>query len=137
MLARFCRTGLLASVAGWCDATRTWQSTLAKGHRLLGKKSTNFNLAANLLFVISVAFAVTDPLLADLGVTLLVGWLLIFDGFARLVAAFRKCGAHPILSPTLIGIAYLAAGFYCVKHPLLPVGPAMFPLRNIFVWSRR
>jgi len=108
-----------------------------KRDKLLSEKDNIFRLAANLLFVISVTFAVSEPLLADLGVTLLVGWLLVFDGVARLVATFRKSEPHPIFPRALIGVAYLVAGLYCLKHPVLPVGPAMFPFRKVVVCSRR
>jgi uncharacterized membrane protein HdeD (DUF308 family) len=51
-----------------------------------------------------------------------VGWLLIFGGMAHLVAAFSGGGAGRVIWQVLIGIVYIAGGFYFLTHPLLGLG---------------
>jgi uncharacterized membrane protein HdeD (DUF308 family) len=86
------------------------------------KKVTGWYIAAAVLFIVLGMFAIIEPAVAGLGVTLLVGWLLIFGGIAHLVAAFKGGGAKHVILQILIGIVYLIGGLYSLVHPLLAVG---------------
>jgi uncharacterized membrane protein HdeD (DUF308 family) len=86
------------------------------------KKVTGWYIAAAVLFILLGMFAIIEPAVAGLGVTLLVGWLLIFGGVAHLVAAFKGGGAKHVILQILIGIVYLIGGLYSLVHPLLAVG---------------
>jgi uncharacterized membrane protein HdeD (DUF308 family) len=86
------------------------------------RKVTGWYIAAAVLFILLGMFAIIEPAVAGLGVTLLVGWLLIFGGVAHLVAAFKGGGAKHVILQILIGIVYLIGGLYSLVHPLLAVG---------------
>jgi uncharacterized membrane protein HdeD (DUF308 family) len=94
------------------------------GKGLLGatKKITAWYLVAAVLFIVLGMFAIIEPTVAGLGVTLLIGWLLIFGGIAHLIGAFKGGGAKQVVFQILIGIAYLIGGLYFLTHPLLAIG---------------
>lgn len=88
----------------------------------IAKKLTGWYIAAAVLFIVVGMFAIVEPAVAGLGVTLLVGWLLVFGGVAHLIGAFKGGGAKQVIFQVLIGLAYLIAGLYCLMHPLLAIG---------------
>jgi len=93
-----------------------------QGPLRVAKKVTGWYIAAAVLFIILGMFAIVEPAVAGLGVTLLVGWLLIFGAIAHFIGAFKGGGAKHVVLQILIGIAYLVGGIYSLTHPLLAIG---------------
>src|SRR5215467_12101359 len=81
-----------------------------------------WNIVSAVLLILLGMFAIAEPAVAGLGVTLLVAWLLLFGGVCHLIAAFKGGGAKQVIFQILIGIAYLAGGIYFLTHPLLALG---------------
>ena len=54
------------------------------------KRMTSCYFAAAMLFILSGLFAITEPVFAGLGVTLLAGWPLIFGGILQELGADSK-----------------------------------------------
>jgi len=82
-------------------------------------KATGWFIAIAVLFILLGMFAIAEPFLAGLGVTLLVGWLLVAGAVAHFIHAFKGSGAkHPILH-LLVGIVYLAGGGYFLTHTIM------------------
>ena len=92
------------------------------GPLAVARKITGWYIAAAVLFIVLGMFAIVEPGMAGLGVTLLVGWLLIFGGAFHLVAALMGGGAKQVIFQVLAGILYLVGGFYCLTHTLLAIG---------------
>lgn len=88
----------------------------------LTRRITGWYFAAAVLFTLAGMFAIIEPAVAGLGVTLLVGWLLIFGGVTHFVGAFEGGGAKRVVLQVLAGIIYLVGGFYCLTHTLLAIG---------------
>ena len=63
------------------------------GRGELAKKATNWFIAIAVLFILLGIFAIAEPFAAGLGVTLLVGWLLVIGAVAHFIAAFKGGGA--------------------------------------------
>ena len=53
------------------------------------KKVTTWYIVAAVLFILLGMISIIEPAVAALGVTLLVGWLLIFGAAAHFIGAFR------------------------------------------------
>src|SRR5215475_9487052 len=87
----------------------------------LAKRITGWYFAAAVLFILAGMFAIIEPAVAGLGVTVLVAWLLIFGGVAHFVEAFRGGGAKRVVLHVLAGIIYLVGGIYCRTHPFLAI----------------
>jgi len=86
------------------------------------KRFTGWNLVAAVLFIVLGLFAVLEPMMAGLGIALLVGWLFIFGGVAHLVAAFQGGGAARVFFQVLAAIVFVLGGLYLLMNPLLALG---------------
>jgi uncharacterized membrane protein HdeD (DUF308 family) len=97
------------------------------------RKVTGWYIAAAVLFIILGMFAIIEPGVAGLGVTLLVGWLLVFGAVMHFVAAFKGGGAKQIIFQVLIGILYLIGGFYFLTHTIMGVATLTLLLAGIIL----
>src|SRR5215467_3510874 len=87
----------------------------------VAKKITGWYIAAAVLFIVLGIFAIIEPGVASLGVTLLVGWLLIIGAVGHLIAAFKGGGAKQVIFQLLIALVYFIGGIYFLTHPILAV----------------
>ncbi len=97
------------------------------------KKASGWYILLAILFIVLGFFAIFEPAVAGLGVSLLVGWLLIFGGVAHIVSAFSGGGAKRVLFHVLIGLLYLVGGFYFLTHPLVGLGTLTLLLAGIIL----
>lgn len=97
------------------------------------KKVTGWYIAAAVLFIILGMFAIIEPGVAGLGVTLLVGWLLVFGAVMHFIAAFKGGGAKQVLFQVLIGILYLIGGLYFLTHTIMGVATLTLLLAGIIL----
>ena len=79
------------------------------------------SIVVSILLVVCGLLMVLLPAVTSLGVALVVGWLLLFSGFARLFSAFQSKGAGHVVWKLLTAICYGAAGLYFLAHPLVGV----------------
>ena len=86
------------------------------------KKASGWFIGMAVAFILLGIFAIVEPGVAGLAVTILVGWVLIFGGVMHTIAAFSGGGPGRVIWHVLIGIVYVAGGFYFLTHPLLGLG---------------
>jgi uncharacterized membrane protein HdeD (DUF308 family) len=77
--------------------------------------------------------AVALPLATGIGVSILVGWIVVFGGFTYLAYAFAAQGVGAVLWRMLIGIVYVAGGFYLVFHPGLALKSLTLVLAAVLI----
>jgi uncharacterized membrane protein HdeD (DUF308 family) len=106
-----------------------------QGPLRLAKNITGWYMAAAVLFIVLGVFAIVEPAIAGLGVTLLVGWLLIFGGVVHLIGAFKGGGARQVIFQTLIGIAYVIGGIFCLTHPILAISTLTLLLATVILFE--
>ena len=97
------------------------------------KRFTGWYIVAAILFIVLGVFAIIEPAVAGLGVTLLVGWLLVFGGIAHFVSAFQGGGAKRVLFQVLAGIVFVLGGLYFISHPLLALGTLTLLLAGVII----
>jgi uncharacterized membrane protein HdeD (DUF308 family) len=97
------------------------------------KKASGWLIAVAVVFILLGIFAIAEPGIAALAVTLLVGWLLIFGGVAHLASVFRGGGVGRVIWQVLVGLVYLVGGFYFLTHPALGVGTLTLFLAGILL----
>ena len=61
--------------------------------------------------------AILMPFTTGIGISIFVGWIMVFSGFAYVAFAFTAQGAGAVLWRLLVGIAYVAGGGYLAFHP--------------------
>jgi len=99
----------------------------------LVKKSTNWFIAVAVLFILLGIFSIAEPFAAGLGVTLLVGWLLVFGAVAHFLAAFKGGGAKQVILQLLVGILYLIGGLYFLTHTIMGVSTLTLLLSGVIL----
>ena len=101
--------------------------------RGVAKKITGWYIAAAVLFIVLGIFSIIEPGSAGLGVTLLVGWLLVFGSGAHFIAAFKGGGAKQVIFQVLVGIVYLIGGLYFLTHTIMGIGTLTLLLAAIIL----
>lgn len=104
-----------------------------QGPLTAAKKITGWYIASAVLLIVLGIFAIIEPGVAGLGVTLLSGWLLVFGGVTHLIAAFKGGGAKQVIFQVLVGIVYLIGGLYFLTHPLLAIGTLTLVLASVIL----
>ena len=99
----------------------------------VAKKITTWYMIAAVLLIVLGLFAIIEPGVAGLGITLLVGWIFIFAGIMRLIGSFKGGGAKHVVFQVLIGFAYLICGLYCLTHPVLAIGSLTLLLATVIL----
>lgn len=92
-----------------------------RGPAGVAKKITGWYIAAAVLLIVLGIFGIVEPGIAGLGVTLLVGWLLIFGAVMHFIAAFKGGGAKQVIFQVLVGLVYLIGGGYFLTHTIMGV----------------
>jgi len=70
------------------------------------------------LFILLGLFAIIEPLVAGLAISLLVGWLLIAGGATHIVSIFRRDDGGAVWHLAL-GLVYISGGMYFLSHPVI------------------
>ncbi len=99
----------------------------------VAKKITGWYIAAAVLFIVLGIFAIIEPGVAGLGVTLLVGWLLVIGAVFHFIAAFKGGGAKQVIFQVLIGILYAIGGFYFLTHTIMGTATLTLLLAGIIL----
>jgi len=86
----------------------------------------------SIVLIIVGFLAIALPLASSVGATIVIGWLVLFDGGVQFIHAFRSKGVGHILWKLLVAIVYLVAGFYLLYHPLLGVASLTLVLAVFF-----
>lgn len=92
-----------------------------RGPGAMVKKATNWFIAVAVLFILLGLFAIAEPWTAGLGVTLLVGWLLMVGAVAHFISAFKGHGARHVILQVVVGLVYLIGGLYFLTHTIMGV----------------
>ena len=99
----------------------------------MAKRVTGWYIAAAVVLIFLGIFGIIEPGIAGLGVTLLVGWLLICGGVMHVVAAFKGGGAKQVLFQILVGLVYLIGGGYFLTHSIMGVATLTLLLATIIL----
>jgi uncharacterized membrane protein HdeD (DUF308 family) len=73
------------------------------------------------------------PVASSIGVTRVLGWLMVIDAGFQFVYAFRSEGVGPVVWKLLVAIVYLVAGIYFLMHPFLAVAVLTLGLAVFFL----
>jgi uncharacterized membrane protein HdeD (DUF308 family) len=84
--------------------------------------------------IIFGVLAIVLPIATSIGVAIVIGWLVVFDGLAQLVHAFQSEGAGHIVWKLVVALLYIFAGAYLVGHTALGAAGLTFVL-GIFLFA--
>jgi uncharacterized membrane protein HdeD (DUF308 family) len=98
------------------------------------KRISRVSLVLSILLIIFGVLAITLPMATSVGVVIIIGWLVMFDGLAQLVHAVQSNGVGHIVWKILVALLYMVAGGYLIAHPALGVAGFTLALA-IFLFS--
>jgi uncharacterized membrane protein HdeD (DUF308 family) len=104
-----------------------------RGPAEVAKKITHWYLASAVLLIVLGIFGIVEPGLAGLGVTLLVGWLLVMGAVMHFVAAYKGGGAKQVIFQALVGLVYLLGGLYLLTHIIMGAATLTLLLSGVIV----
>ena len=104
-----------------------------RGAGAMVKKASRWFIAVAVLFILLGIFAIAEPFAAGLGVTLLVGWLLVIGAVAHFFAAFKGHGAKHVILQLVVGVVYLIGGLYFLTHTIMGVGTLTLLLSGVIL----
>jgi uncharacterized membrane protein HdeD (DUF308 family) len=97
------------------------------------QRFTTWYIVAAVLLILVGLLAIARPTAAGLGITLLLGWLLIFGAACHLVAAFQGGGTRRVLFQILATVVFAIGGLYLLTHPLLALGTLTLLLAGVIL----
>lgn len=98
----------------------------------LAKRGYRTSVVLSILLIIVGFLAIISPFAASLGIAIVIGWLLLFDGFAQVIHAFQSKGIGHIAWKLAVALFYLAAGIYLIARPALGVAGLTLALGIFF-----
>jgi len=81
------------------------------------KEATGMSIGWAIVMLALGVLAILMPFTTGIGVSIFVGWIVVFSGFAYLAYAFAAQGAGAFLWRLLLGIVYIVGGGYLAFHP--------------------
>jgi uncharacterized membrane protein HdeD (DUF308 family) len=96
------------------------------------QRPSRSSLFLALILIILGLAAITLPTITSIGAVKVIGWLIIFDGFAQLVHAFMSKGVGRIAWKLLVAALYLAGGAYLLANSFLGVAGLTLALAIFF-----
>ena len=79
-------------------------------------KASKMSIGCAVVLIVLGFLAIALPHGTGIGITILVAWAMALSGFAYLAFAFAAQGAGAFVWRLLLGIAYVAGGFYIGFH---------------------
>jgi len=83
------------------------------------KRVFRASVGLSIVLIIFGVLAILLPMATSIGVVIVIGWLVIFDGIAQVVHAFQSKGIGHIVWKLLVAVFYLVAGGYLIASPAL------------------
>lgn len=82
------------------------------------KKATGWLIALSIVMMLTGILAIAMPGISSVTFTLILGWLLLFNGIVRLVKAFQSKPIRGFWLSLIVGILYVIAGLIVVFNPV-------------------
>ena len=81
------------------------------------KSAAGLSIGLAVLMIVAGFFAIARPFAAGIGISIFIGWLMVFGGVIYLAYAFAAKGFGGFVWRFLIGLLYIFGGFYLIANP--------------------
>lgn len=108
----------------------TAQSTTNIFQRVAGR-----SIGWSVVMIVLGCLALLLPFATGIGVSIAVGWIIVFSGFAYVASAFAARGAGSFLWRLLIGGVYICGGLYLAFHPGLALESLTLAMAVMFFFE--
>lgn len=77
-----------------------------------------WSIALSVIMIVAGVLAIIVPPASGIAVTILVGWLMVFNGAAHIAFSWQTHRGGGLLWGILLGLLYVVAGGYVLVHPM-------------------
>jgi uncharacterized membrane protein HdeD (DUF308 family) len=88
----------------------------AQGTTGILRKAAVGSIGWGIVMIVLGLLALFLPLATGIGISIIVGWIIVFSGVAYVASTFAARGAGSFLWRLLIGAIYIVGGLYLVFH---------------------
>lgn len=99
------------------------------------KQAAGVSIGWSIAMIVLGVLALFLPLATGIGVSIAVGWIIVFGGIAYMASAFAARGAGSFLWRLLIGAAYMLGGLYLAFHPGLALESLTLTMALMFFFE--
>jgi uncharacterized membrane protein HdeD (DUF308 family) len=99
----------------------------------LVRRASGVSILWGVLLIVLGTLALASPMIAAIAVNVVISWLIVIAGLVHLAVAFHRREAGGIIWRILVGVAYLAFGFYLITHPAIAVASLTLVLASLFL----
>src|SRR5580704_10285110 len=96
------------------------------------KQVAEMSIGWAIVMVVLGFLAILMPFTTGIAVSIFVGWIMVFSGFAYVAYAFGAQDAGSLFWRLLVGIAYVAGGGYLAFHPGIALESLTLVVASIF-----
>ena len=89
----------------------------AQGTTNIFKQTAGASIGWGVVMIVLGLLAMCLPLATGIGVSVAIGWIIVFAGFAHVASAFAARGAGSFLWRILVGAVYIIGGAYLAFNP--------------------
>jgi uncharacterized membrane protein HdeD (DUF308 family) len=82
----------------------------------IAKQAVGWSIGLSVLLIVAGVLGIIIPPAAGLGVTIFVGWLLIFGGVAHFIFGWHTRTTGALVGEFLLGTLYVVVGAYILFH---------------------
>jgi|SRR5579863_1895172 len=97
------------------------------------KEAAGMSMGWAIVMIVVGFLAILMPFATGIGVSIVVGWIIVFSGITHLAYAFSAQGAGAFLWRMLVGIVYVIGGVYLAFHPGLALESLTLMVAAIFL----
>ena len=99
------------------------------------KKAAGASIGWGVVMILLGVLALFLPLATGIGVSIAVGWIIVFGGIAYVASAFSARGAGSFLWRLLIGVVYILGGLYLAFNPGLALASLTLTMALMFFFE--
>src|ERR1017187_531570 len=99
------------------------------------KQAAGASIGWGVAMIVLGILALFLPLATGIGVSIAVGWIIVFSGIAYVASAFAARGAGSFVWRLLIGAVYIVGGFYLAFNPGLALASLTLAMALMFFFE--
>jgi uncharacterized membrane protein HdeD (DUF308 family) len=99
------------------------------------KQAARTTIGWGIVMVLLGVLALFLPLATGIGISIAVGWIIVFSGIAYVASAFAARGAGSFLRRLLIGAVYILGGLYLAFNPGLALESLTLAMAVMFFFE--
>src|SRR5262249_39308478 len=97
------------------------------------KSAAGFSIGLGILMIVAGFFSIPQPFAAGIGISVFIGWLLVFGGVLYLAYSFAPKGFGSFAWRFLVGALYIFGGFYVIANPTIGLETLTFVVAVVLI----